>query len=274
MKNLIALCFASFTMLFSFGNITNSVPEDKLERLKRMVWEYSRIGDYRLLSTKHFLDYARTNDIPLSTITSIAQSMITESRVIIESGGQHDLISGHYTQCSRMLSFLGGQGDKQVLPFLENISESTNSNLRLNASIAYVHLAGVDSIPFVQKAILDNRYTERERYHLYKELSDRISKEQVSKVKTDEAKTFLLKVAETENMGNAANELDKILCSLLPEYQNSMNRHENASRLSKISDDYYKDYFGKIKNEIEKTPKEKRKDFKAKGELLDPDRGK
>lgn len=45
-------------------------------------------------------------------------------------------------------------------------------------------------------------------------------------------------------------------------------------RLQEIGNSYYKQYFDNIIKEIEKTPNEKRKDFKAKGELLDSDRPK
>lgn len=48
----------------------------------------------------------------------------------------------------------------------------------------------------------------------------------------------------------------------------------NLENRLKSENEYLRGMGNSIKVEIEKTPKERRKDFKAKGELLDPDRGK
>jgi len=66
--------------------------------------------------------------------------------------------------------------------------------------------------------------------------------------------------------------LDKVLCENLPGYSTSNQREMAAETMLKSENDFVRGMGNSIKTEIEKTPKEKRKDFKAKGELLDPER--
>jgi hypothetical protein len=53
-----------------------------------------------------------------------------------------------------------------------------------------------------------------------------------------------------------------------------VQREVFADQLLKSGNEYQKGLARNMKDEMEKTPKEKRKDFRAKGELLDPDRDK
>jgi len=63
---------------------------------------------------------------------------------------------------------------------------------------------------------------------------------------------------------------DELLAAQLPGYKTSVQRAEFVERLAKSDDEYTKKYVKEAKAEIDKVPVKKRKDFRAKGELLDP----
>ena len=84
-------------------------------------------------------------------------------------------------------------------------------------------------------------------------------------------KGFTLDDERLKGNGEIASRLDKMLSDFLADYNESLQRFQVMERLTKHENAYYRNLFKAKLLEIEKTPKEKRKDFKAKGELLDPD---
>ena len=82
---------------------------------------------------------------------------------------------------------------------------------------------------------------------------------------------FLLEKTQTEEAG--VEELfDMLLIKYLPGYETSVQRLEAMERLAASANEYRRKYGQPRKEELEKIPVEKRKDFRAKGELLDPER--
>jgi len=72
--------------------------------------------------------------------------------------------------------------------------------------------------------------------------------------------------------GGATAELDKVLTAYLPGYSASVQRQNLAERMSDFEGVGTRGYFVNAKQEISKVPVQERKDFRAKGELLDPER--
>jgi hypothetical protein len=91
------------------------------------------------------------------------------------------------------------------------------------------------------------------------------------KANLDDAHQFLLESVEKEKAGDTVKMIDQVLCETLEGYSASVQREKVADRMVKAGPEYSRPHFEAVKAEIEKTPTAKRKDFTAKGELLDPE---
>jgi len=157
----------------------------------------------------------------------------------------------------------------------------------------------VDALPFA-KRVLDNNSGETggmQRFSIYMALVEQMGYEMSTphKWKPSAAKLldasppfvlrrdkeewkvdmFLLEKIETEEMGGSIELLDSVLCWQIPSYTNSVQRLAAVEKLLKNIRASRGDYFNRwnaVKEEIEKTPANERKDFRVKGELLDPER--
>ena len=179
-------------------------------------------------------------------------------------------------RCLRVLQIVAVFRDRSTLPLFEEMAVASNWMIRMNGFIGYIKLAGTDSVPFLQKVLQNGRLTELDHYRIYRTFQEQLesAREHGDNKGVQNGVAFLLETAQRENKGNAAKRLDEALCSLLPDYSKSVQREEVAARFVKEGNDYYKRHFGTIKEEIEKTHEGKRKDFRAKGELLDHERKK
>jgi hypothetical protein len=82
---------------------------------------------------------------------------------------------------------------------------------------------------------------------------------------------FMLEKVQAEE--DLAELLDAPLVNRIPGYSTSVQRAEIAERLAvSTSNEYRRKLWTLKKEEIAKTPAHERKDFRAKGELLDPGR--
>lgn len=175
----------------------------------------------------------------------------------------------------RVLSMIAGFSDHSTLKFFEEMAGATNTSIRLHGSWCYIRVAGVDAVPFIKKLLDDDRLNSMDHWKIYETFGKQIEiATQKGNTNIAPCQRFLLEETKNEHTGDGAKQLDLILSKLLPDYSNSVQRIEAAEWFVQNGSAYHKNYFGNIKAEIEKTPKEKRKDFKAKGELLDPDKDK
>ena len=224
------------------------------------------------------LGYAATNQISTNALTHLIMDMIDQSRQARDSGKPHAELP-RYTLLdeSNLLLLLGNFKSTNTIPFLQRMSGSENVNMRVYSMHAYLYVTGVDSIPYQRGYLTRTNQTERERYMIYRDIASRISNAEQTKQdrnRIDEAKAFLLERAQDEKKRSAANELDKILCGMFPDYKTSVQREKVAAHFMNDDNEICRKRFTEIHENIQKTPKEKRKDFRAKGELLDPERGK
>jgi len=174
------------------------------------------------------------------------------------------------SRCWRILQVLREIGARHSLLLFEEMTGSTERNIREDGIRGYISVAELaDLLPFIDRLMKNPRCTVYERTPAYLNLRQRM---EASPQPEDMEKicAFILEKTFIEEGGVTA-ELDKILCSYLLGYSTSVQRQNLAERMSDFGIGT-RAYFDNAKQEIEKTPVNERKDFRAKGELLDPER--
>ena len=191
-------------------------------------------------------------------------------------------------RCRSLLRGLGEEfGDKTLLlPFFEEMTQSTNEGIRSSAMYGYIRVSGaVGFLPFIERMEKDSRYTTRDIYRAYsdlvvftldpspEDLEDGMYTPPPKLSDAEKAKVhaFMLKKTQTVD-GSIVEILDEVLAEQLSDYRTSVQRAEFAERLANPNSEYKRKYWIDAKEEIGKVPAKKRKDFRAKGELLDPAR--
>jgi len=91
------------------------------------------------------------------------------------------------------------------------------------------------------------------------------------------AYTLMLEKVQAEGERSIVRVLDEVLRRDVPGYATSVRRMEVAERLSAsdkigLFGERIGDHWKPVKDEVAKTPNDKRRDFRAKGDLLDPER--
>ena len=197
-------------------------------------------------------------------------------------------------RCESALIALHGFDDRHSLPLFEEMTESADFALRYYGMAGYVRVAGaVDALPFIERLAKNPRvegyyapayltliaisFNERhlfgEIYHPSISMPLPVPSE-LSPVEKRKVHTFMLEKIQTQNEWTVKR-LDEALAKHLPDYAASVQRMEVAERFAKseavdFSGKRISDRWKPIKEEIEKTPANERKDFRAKGDLLDP----
>lgn len=228
--------------------------------------------------TDEVKDYVASNHISDDAMVKIVIDMIKTSLVARASGKNiKEFPRGTIVFESNMLLFLAQYKTTNAVQFLQSMCLSTNKINRNSAIFGYIHNAKLDALPMLKKCVNSDLLSESDLYTIYKDFAYEIGQAEAGKhdvKQVEESKAFLLERAQEEKMGNAQNQLDEILCGMFPDYRTSVQREKVAEYFQKNGDDYYKKQFTKIHEAILKAPKDKRKDFRAKGELLDPERKK
>ena len=222
---------------------------------------------------------------------------IFETTPLSNNGVRTAVANDAHDRCISALKALHGFDDRHSLPLFEEMTGSEEGVISMYGMVGYVRGAGaVDSLPFVEGitkkpgwgvlkyspaygALIAIAFNDRlffNKFYSPTVPTPRPSPTELSPAEKRKVHTFMLEKVQTENewIGKL---LDEALAEHLPGYSNSVQRMEIAERLAKSEE---VDLIGKrisdrwkpIKEEIEKTPANERKDFRAKGDLLDPDR--
>jgi len=173
-------------------------------------------------------------------------------------------------RCWRMLVTLKDIGDKRSLPLFEEMTASTDKGIRTTAVIGYMNVAEVlDTLPFIERLMKNPHYTVHEHSDVYRLLKERVE----ASPPEDMAKicAFLLEKTQTEQKMYIVELMDDVLAKHLHGYATSVQRAEAAEKFVPTDNEYRK-YWAQRKEEIKGVPAHERKDFRAKGELLDPER--
>jgi len=228
----------------------------------------------RLSKADQIIEYAASNKFSKADLVRIARDLADDSARRVNEGGDPKKLAKEIMKCNCAFSVLAKMEDHSVLDFLEQKSTHSNELIRVDSSVAYVRIAGIDAISFIERKRSDVRFSELDLCKLFDFFRIRIAKgkDNNNNCAVNKALHYLLTTLETENNGEIACRLDKMLSEFLADYKESLQRFQVMERLTKHENAYYRNVFEAKLLEIEKTPKEKRRDFKAKGELLGSDR--
>ena len=175
-------------------------------------------------------------------------------------------------RCWSMLGVLASIGDRRILPLFEEMTASTERYIRFTAVRGYIAVAGlVDSLPFIGRLMENPLYTNHERALFLIDIRRRLEASPPSPEDMEKICALMLERSLVEE-GAATAELDKILSVHLPGYSTSVQRQNLAERMINFDGVGTRGHFVNAKQEISKVPVQERKDFRAKGELLDPER--
>jgi len=198
--------------------------------------------------------------------------------------------------CVRVLDSLDGFNDKSTLPLFKEMSLSTCESIRragLSKYIKSLALGVADVLSFIEGLAKDSRYTEYDRYYAYNRLvffvrgpytyEEGIKMGGFLKVADhpppkpppeilEKVHRFMLEKTQTDNNEDIVKELDQLLAKQLSGYATSLQRAQTVEKFAETRNEYWRKHWQAAKDEIEKVPASERKDFRAKGELLDPER--
>ena len=297
MKTMKAMCM--FTVCAMCGLYGQEPPsQEKLEMLRRMIGMYidTIADDHRNLaplSPTSILAFAQRNGIPTNTVTAIARELAEKEAEELEENLPQVDVSFNHNAYARATSILVAAQDIEQLPFLEKMSRSSSDHEICTWSAgSYIGIAGTNALPFIRKTIEDNKVNP---HRIVQVFSRKLSS---LPAVDDESLAFLYGALEKESDVYTAQLVDEGLCKMLSGYSNSVQRLAVAERFitparpanptreeqiawlrmppeerqAELSKDNARKYWTPIKNEIEKVPADKRKNFRAKGELLDPER--
>ena len=110
-------------------------------------------------------------------------------------------------------------------------------------------------------------------YTIIEEFGRQLKKTKTTSPLKDISGAYIFLLTEVQEGKYRGDILDKVLCENLPDYATSVQRQTAAETMMKTENEFLRGMGNNINAEIEKTPKDKRKDFRVKGELLDPERG-
>ena len=262
-----------FTMTSSCALVGLATEKKSNMFRERIIW----LAKEKSLNGEIIRNVAKENGLTEDEMFKETESIVQNFRRLSEDFSAGSTDSQRNTDaywCLTMIQVLSRDFGSKFLPLFEDMATSSNDMVRFNGYTAYVRVAGVDSIDFLEKSLASNLYTPLDRSRIYKTFGKKLmnDKSQLPVETIKNAHIFLLKQAEIET--GAVEALDTVLCENLEEWKTSIQRHEFMNRFSKSDNEYRKNRCMTIRAKIEKTPKENHKDFNARGELLDPDRGK
>jgi len=232
------------------------------------------------------LRYAETNNIAQEVVLAAAKAQLQSSCTALKAsfpnpppgdgreGRKWELIGegspGVTTRYTWMQAVLVAAGDLSSLPHIEEANRSLNYPwARKSSALAYISIASTNSAPFLCRFMGDDRTTTEERFSVLEHFIKVLDNAQSI---NDESFAFLYGIVEKNSDVISINGADNILCRKLPGYSTSLQRMTVANRYAEDDNPYVKEYFANAKEAIEKVPVNQRKDFRTKGELLDPDR--
>jgi len=213
-----------------------------------------------------------------------------------DDGSWNTVAGNAQERCESALKALHRFDDKHSLPLFEEMTRAEDFALRYYGMVGYVRVAGaVDALPFIERLAKNPRvegyyapayltliaitFNERILFREIYRFPISIPPPPPSELTPAERRkihTFMLEALQTQNEWTVKR-LDEALAKHLPDYAASIQRKEVAERFAQsdaldFSGNRISDHWKAIKDEIEKTPVEKRKDFRARGELFDPER--
>ena len=156
---------------------------------------------------------------------------------------------------------------------LKECIASVDRFARGNAMAVYITLEGANTIPFFREYIAKGG---QPRSGICIRLGTLIPslKEKNKTGEVDKIHAFLLDMIQEDPSWWGVEQIDKILATTLNGYAQSVQREQTVQRF--VGKPFYDEgllkQFNSIRAEVDAVPADKRKDFRAKGELLAPER--
>ncbi len=246
------------------GTNSASANDNELSEVMKRFAMTKHLDPKGISKSDQILGYANNMGIPVSNVVRVAQNIAKEDLARLEGGSAVNR-DAQLRQCQVMLILLGAIGDASALPFLEAMSVSSNDTVRYSASQGVVNILGINSVAFLRKVVTDGRHSEWDRYNMYERFGSIIEKERKKNPNQNmgDAYRCLLELAEKEKESMAATMLDDLLCNALDGYASSIERERVAKQFCESDNELVRKHFVTIKEEIEKVPDAKRKDFRA-----------
>ena len=191
-------------------------------------------------------------------------------------GGLSDVCRDLGMRVTRPVIVLREFPGPDTLALIQECTFSKDSIVFDYAVDTYVSIAGGDSVPFLRE--LAARGGGGRSGRLSSNLRTFFSAYEKNNRTDDAAKlhAFLLELLQTGDDWGDVHSLDRVLCDTLDGYAKSVQRAQAIQRFSekmqKTNNTDDQERHRKVQADVEKTPVKERKDFRAKGELLDPDR--
>ena len=224
------------------------------------------------------IEYAKSQGIPMSNVVDEAKTIAEEGFAMLESGSitNVEVKAAILRYCQKALVLVCRPRDPSALSYLESKTNSSDEHIRWTAANGIINILGPDAIGFIRVAVTNGLYSDTDLHSMYKTFGGRFKagKRTFSKDTQAKAYAFLFELLEKVESGSTVKMVDQVLCETLEGYSASVQREKVADRMVKAGPEYSRSHFEAVKAEIEKTPTAKRKDFAAKGELLDPERTK
>lgn len=226
-----------------------------LKNVREMFMFYATVMDEELSNPQRFLDYAKTNDIPMEKVNRVVLEIAKETKNELESGG------GSVWCSIRITEYITWKPDPIFLPFLEKASLSTNRFVRRDALLGYIGVKKADSVEFVEtrlptgddnESVSDQREIYRQMGHQIRFCDEKGKKKIIG---------FMLRQTQTVNDSYLRDNLEQILLPNLPEYRHSIQRERFARRLYNSTNDLVRGRAEQIINEIKKVPTVQHKDL-------------
>jgi len=218
------------------------------------------------------------------------ETLARKHKSLIDDSFNPDNLSVHSSDlswCQSALRVLREMGEKQSLRLIEEMSQGKHWFIRIDAISTYVKIAGpVDALPFIDR--VDTRgasslHKRLDQTAAYQALGSLIQEDKIppevesfvaprpplpvlSPAEQKKVHLFMLEKTQTNKRENLVEQMDEILSEQLTGYKTSVQRLAVAERFPEGN------YWKAAKEEIEKIPANERKDFRAKSELLDPEK--
>ena len=259
------------------------IDEETLEKRIENIYR----GDYSSLRSLHDNVRERILEGGVSPewVTTTLEHQIRECLPILEEMGKHDWhfengLSKAYRAARQRVAYpvvvLREFPGPDTLALIRECSFSTDSVVSDCAVASYVAVAGGDSVPFLREYVAGGGDGRSRR--LSRNLRWDIKKFKERNKNDDAAglNAFLLELLHKEERWGNVESIDEALCMTLDGYEQSVQRAQAIQKCSaemrKTNNTVAQERYRKTQAEVEKTPENARKDFRSKGELLDPDR--
>jgi len=228
MKKAKVICIS--VICATFGLHGQELPDGREGKLEDRMKEYAAstggtddFGDHYLpLSPDWVLGFAKANDIPFATVVSMAKTWLRNSADV--SGGKKTREEAPYPVGmipSQLLWLIAMAGDKGQLPFLEEMSDVKDYTVRLEATVAYLHLAGANSVDFLRRATANEWYANINWDTVYRYFFNSLIKwkwDEAGEAEKAEVWAFFLETIQSDERDTIVMSMDSFLCNSLSDY--------------------------------------------------------